>query len=136
MYERDPNGSNSAIQEATERSDASLPAKELVPYVETAGGDDESENPGTVIGSLFAESDAARIIKTLDANAESSEATIKQFTGRYGLAFAVASELQTTSQAYCSLFWEPKAKWLVVAFKCVLGVLVLSDLCFLASIAD
>ncbi|KAG8842661.1 hypothetical protein FRB96_004936 [Tulasnella sp. 330] len=116
MYERDPNGSNSAIQEATERSDTSLLRRELVP---PADGDEQGSDaaPGAVINSLFESSDVARIIKTLDATAEYSEAFIKDFTKRYGLAFAVASELQTTSQAYCSLFWEPKGKWVVVAFK-------------------
>ncbi|KAG8988344.1 hypothetical protein FRB94_000892, partial [Tulasnella sp. JGI-2019a] len=116
MYERDPKGTNRAVQDAQARSNTvPIDRKELGgEEVEKKTAPDE---PGAVVGALFTRRDADHIIDLLDAGAVESEAPIRKFVKRYELQFAVVSELQTTSQAYCSLFWEPRGKWVVVAFK-------------------
>ncbi|KAG9025556.1 hypothetical protein FRB95_010060 [Tulasnella sp. JGI-2019a] len=120
MYERDTKGTIEAVKDAQKRShslatESKDSSSAILDEDDSAGAD--SSDPGAVIRSLFAASDAKHILSTLNIGAKDSEAPIRKFVKRYGLRFAVASELRTTSQAYCSLFWQPEGKFVIVAFK-------------------
>ncbi|KAG8980532.1 hypothetical protein FRB93_009269 [Tulasnella sp. JGI-2019a] len=118
MYERDTKATTNAINDAQTRSHAFTNENKGSSNEDDGGNTvvDPSE-PGAVLRSLFPASDVKHILSTLNAGAKDSEAEIQKFVSRYGLRFAVASELQTTSQAYCCLFWDPKGTFVIVAFK-------------------
>jgi hypothetical protein len=42
---------------------------------------------------------------------------IDDFCRLTGVGYAPISELQTSESAFCSFFWDPKGKWIVVTFK-------------------
>ncbi|KAG9004149.1 hypothetical protein FRB90_011050 [Tulasnella sp. 427] len=46
-----------------------------------------------------------------------SRGVIDIWAAEYGVAFEPVSELASLSKAYCSVFWDPKSTWMVVAFK-------------------
>ncbi|KAG9014715.1 hypothetical protein FRB94_010562 [Tulasnella sp. JGI-2019a] len=119
MYERDSNSMTAAVdtaQTAAKNTEATQPGKGNTP-VANEPNQKLSITPGAYMQSCFSASDSAKIQNVVDTTGPASESVIQRFVGRYGINFAVASELKTTSQAYCSVFWDPRSKWVVVAFK-------------------
>ncbi|KAG8988026.1 hypothetical protein FRB93_004309 [Tulasnella sp. JGI-2019a] len=106
MYERDTRPMHNAVDAAQINSHST----KVTPSA-TNG------TPGAVLRSLFAATDINHILDILDEDSTAGEAPIHKFAQEHGICFATASELQTTSQAYCSLFWDPRGTWVLVAFK-------------------
>jgi len=112
MYERNVKAVQDAVDSAFKNCHPTSDKRK-----NTLGGIDGPIDPGSVLTSLFDPSEAQHIIATLDNRADGGEEPIHQFAERYGICFATASELKSTSQAYCSLFWDPNGSWVLVAFK-------------------
>jgi hypothetical protein len=51
------------------------------------------------------------------ALASTSDQKIREFVADFGMDFEPVSELNSTSSAFCGLFWDPKGNWIVVSFK-------------------
>lgn len=114
MYERNVKAVQDAVDSAFRSSRPTSDKRKS-----TLGGIDGPIDPGSVVASLFDPAEAQRIVQALDHRTDGGEEPIHQFAERYGICFATASELTTTSQAYCSLFWDPKGTWVLVTFKWV-----------------
>ncbi|KAG8880849.1 hypothetical protein FRB98_004702 [Tulasnella sp. 332] len=106
MYERDIKPMHNAVDAARTTSTS-----------QSSSTITRSITPGAVLNNLFAVTDITKILNTLDADSAAGEAPIHKFAKEHGICFATASELKTTSQAYCSLFWDPTGTWVLVAFK-------------------
>ncbi|KAG9022308.1 hypothetical protein FRB95_000397 [Tulasnella sp. JGI-2019a] len=111
-----PKGTNRATQDAQACSNT-------VPIDRRECGGEEikkktaPDESCAIVGELFTQRDTDHIIDLLDASAVKSEVPIREFIKQYKLQFTIMSELWTTSQAYCSLFWEPRGMWVMVTFK-------------------
>lgn len=114
LYGRNPKAKRNAVDRALSRS-STLPRLTKVSF----GGRDELITPGSVIQSLFRKVDARHIFSVLIAEAKRSELSVREWAKKQGICFATVSELQSTSEAFCGLFWEPRGKWIVVAFRFV-----------------
>ncbi|KAG8947106.1 hypothetical protein FRC04_010957 [Tulasnella sp. 424] len=62
-------------------------------------------------------SSAPTVMDVVNAADEASRGMIDIWASAYGVAFEPVSELASLSKASCSVFWEPKSTWIVVAFK-------------------
>lgn len=116
MYERDPTTTRTAVNNAQARSHA-MPLESNDGSSEGSGT--HATTPGSIIQSLFLPSDIKQIMSSLEPDSTSSEGVISKFSEQYGLQFTVANELQGTTEAFCALFWEPKEKFVIVAFMWV-----------------
>lgn len=47
----------------------------------------------------------------------SKDSAIRDFCRTFGLDYAPVSELNGSDSAYTAMFWDPRANWIVVAFK-------------------
>jgi hypothetical protein len=119
MYERSTTGFYKALNAASK----TLRTKKRHTTSDTA----EASDPGQLIESIFDHAARSQIISLLHEDAEDKTTTspISTFTRDYGICCEPLSELASTSQAYCSLFWDPAGTWVVVAFKSVLVVVLL-----------
>jgi hypothetical protein len=45
------------------------------------------------------------------------DGAIRDFCRTFGLDYAPVSELDGSDSAYAALFWDPRANWIVLAFK-------------------
>jgi hypothetical protein len=82
----------------------------------------DTSDPGGLITSIFDAAAISRILALLredDDDEDSMASPISTFVNDYKICSEPLSELASTSQAYCSLFWDPAGDWIVVAFKCV-----------------
>ncbi|KAG8936111.1 hypothetical protein FRC03_011174 [Tulasnella sp. 419] len=61
--------------------------------------------------------DATAEILSLMDEEENEDSVISGFVKSYDVCYEPLSELATTSQAFCSLFWQAGGDWVVVAFK-------------------
>jgi hypothetical protein len=119
MYERSTTGFYKALDAASE----TLRTKRRHTTSDTA----DASDPGQLIASIFDNAARTRITSLLheDAEDETMTSPISTFTRDYAICCEPLSELASTSQAYCSLFWDPAGNWVVVAFKSVLVFVVL-----------
>jgi hypothetical protein len=109
MYERSIAGFQKAVHSASET------LKYQGRY--TPDGADTSD-PGGLIKSVFDRAARSEIRTLLEEdNEESTTSPINTFLHDYQVCYEPLSELASTSQAYCSLFWDAGGDWVVVAFK-------------------
>ncbi|KAG8900290.1 hypothetical protein FRB99_006131, partial [Tulasnella sp. 403] len=47
----------------------------------------------------------------------SSDSEILKFCAKFGIEYAAISELNSSSAAYASIFWDPASNWIILAFK-------------------
>ncbi|KAG8884671.1 hypothetical protein FRB98_002271 [Tulasnella sp. 332] len=71
--------------------------------------------PGQLLASLVGHENVSSVLDK--HNDEDGEDAIHEWAHSYDVCYEPVSELSSLSQAYCSLFWEKKGKWVVVAFK-------------------
>jgi WD40 repeat protein len=123
MYERSTTGFYKALDAASE----TLRTKKRHTTSDTA----DASDPGQLIASIFDHTAQSRIMSLLREDSEDKTTTspISTFTRDYAICCEPLSELASTSQAYCSLFWDPVGNWVVVAFKSVLIILLHSSRC-------
>lgn len=112
MYERDMSMTREAVDVAQTRTSPPLLAAPNEPS-------SSAISPGSIIQSLFRVVDIKKILSILEDDEDHGERIIQDFVKEHGMCFAPISELKTTSQAYCSVFWDPTSTWVLVAFKYV-----------------
>jgi hypothetical protein len=78
---------------------------------------------------MFDQPTISKIVSLLSEDDEDSTTSpISAFVNDYQICYEPLSELASTSQAYCSMFWDASGDWIVVAFKSVVRIiLVLSS---------
>jgi hypothetical protein len=111
VYERSPAHVEAAVSKASDnlRTD---------PKADPYSGVTSVRNPGSLLRNLMDDDyQINRIFELLDKDTQSQSDIINTFSKEHGLCWVPVSELSTTSQAFCSIFWDPLAKWMVVVFK-------------------
>ncbi|KAG8998841.1 hypothetical protein FRB93_013408 [Tulasnella sp. JGI-2019a] len=79
------------------------------------------EDPGALVAEVFggdphgAACVAQRLGHDLGSNKGDSEIT--RFCTTFGIEYEPVSELNSSSAAYCSMFWDKSANWIILAFK-------------------
>jgi hypothetical protein len=120
VYERSPANVQAAVSKAYDnlKSDPKADPYQAVPSV---------RNPGSLLRQLVdGDYQINRIFEMLEQDSQNHSDIIDALAKDHGLCWVPVSELATTSQAYCSIFWDPLAKWMVVVFKLASGCLLLS----------
>jgi len=111
VYERSPANVQAAVSKAYDnlKSDPKADPYQAVPSV---------RNPGSLLRQLVdGDYQINRIFEMLEQDSQNHSDIIDALAKDHGLCWVPVSELATTSQAYCSIFWDPLAKWMVVVFK-------------------
>ena len=118
MYERSITGFHKALHSARETLIRSGGRR-------TSDSADTSD-PGGLIDAIFDGEAISEIVRLLQEDDDELTASpINTFVNDYNICYEPLSELASTSQAYCSLFWDAGGDWLVVAFKSVLRAVLL-----------
>ncbi|KAG8888826.1 hypothetical protein FRB98_006722 [Tulasnella sp. 332] len=79
------------------------------------------EDPGALVAEIFggdahdAECAAQKLGHDLGSSAGDRE--IERFCTTFGIEYQPVSELNSSSAAYCSLFWDKSSNWMILAFK-------------------
>lgn len=111
MYERSTTGLRKAINSASNT---------LKTDGRHTGDTADTSEPGGLITSIFEPVAISRILALLsEDDEESMTSPINTFVDDYKMCYEPLSELASTSQAYCSMFWDSGGDWIVVVFKLV-----------------
>ncbi|KAG8908989.1 hypothetical protein FRB99_000092 [Tulasnella sp. 403] len=110
MYERDDDLPNliSVVQNA-------LTA--MSPLSRATNTSPTAADPGRLFTTLIGASKTNDVAGTVTVQQIKGSKTISNWASEYGICYQPVSELASLSQAYCSLFWDPRSTWVVVAFK-------------------
>ncbi|KAG8860541.1 hypothetical protein FRB96_003795 [Tulasnella sp. 330] len=79
------------------------------------------EDPGALVAEIFggdahdAQCAAQKLGHDLGSSAGDSE--ISRFCTTFGIEYEPVSELNSSSAAYCSMFWDKSSNWIILAFK-------------------
>ncbi|KAG8947800.1 hypothetical protein FRC04_010286 [Tulasnella sp. 424] len=76
-----------------------------------------TDAPGTLLNSLVGDKNNTSISDKVFAIEHGSRDAVDEWAGVYGVCYEPVSELASLSQAYASVFWDPKSTWIAVAFK-------------------
>jgi len=105
MYEH----TSRPLQDALETTREALPSQK--PTV-----DPSISQPGEVLQSAVGSTNAKQISASLhEHNDEESE--MARFAARLGIKYAIVSELNSQTSAFCACFWDPKSNYIILAFK-------------------
>ncbi|KAG8998846.1 hypothetical protein FRB93_013413 [Tulasnella sp. JGI-2019a] len=79
------------------------------------------EDPGALVAEVFGGDphDAACAAQKLgyDLGSNEGDSEIARFCTTFGIEYEPVSELNSSSAAYCSMFWDKSANWIILAFK-------------------
>lgn len=117
---RPPSGpSGTAPPRAPSPSGGPSPTPHTPIISHSPGGTQIKESaPGCLVRDIFPDQQASRIEKAFkDCNAGHGVSAITDFCERMGVEYEPVSELNSSSSAYASFFWDEKSNWIVVCFK-------------------
>ncbi|KAG8947802.1 hypothetical protein FRC04_010288 [Tulasnella sp. 424] len=78
---------------------------------------DSTNDPGALFNSLVGDKNNSAVTGEVHDAEQDSRDAIDNWARDYGVCYEPVSELASLSQAYASVFWDPKSTWVVVAFK-------------------
>ncbi len=76
-----------------------------------------TDAPGALFTKVVGDQAAQGMADDVYAAEKQSRDPIDKWAKSYGICFEPVSELASLSMAYCSVFWDPRSTWVIVAFK-------------------